>query len=110
MDARYQYQNKKIDDELGYDPETQSRVGLTELIEHDNVRLGDVIAAVTETPQEAEIDARNGLRHRGGRRPVPADFEGLLSPDGNSGDVVGAEVGGDPFALGETGSTGGTLS
>lgn len=90
-----------------FDPDTQTRVGLTELIELENARLGDVVAAVTESRLEAEIDARNGLRGRFGRRPVPADFDGLLTPEGNSGDVVGVDILDDPFALGETGSTGG---
>ena len=110
MVARRNYDDGPTDaDRAEVDPETQSRVGLTELIEEEQVPLGDVIAAVTESPTEAEIDARNGLSHRGGRRPIPADFDGLLTPDGNSGDVVGTAIADDPFALGETGSTGGTL-
>lgn len=41
---------------------------------------GDNIAALTETASEAEIDYRNGLRHHGGRRPVPEDFEDIFIP------------------------------
>ena len=91
------------------DPDTQSLVGLTEIIEEGDESFGDVVAAVTESPLEAEIDARNGLHHhRIGRRPVQADFDGLLTPEGISGDVVGEGISDDPWSLGETGSTGGT--
>jgi hypothetical protein len=72
--------------------------------------LSNAVAAKTETPQEAEIDAANGLRGHGGRRPVPEDFEGILTPEGNSGDIVGTDVvEGTPFILGEDGATKGTL-
>jgi len=72
--------------------------------------LSDQVAALTETPEEAAIDAANGLRGKGGRTPQPEDFEGLLTPAGNSGDVVGSEViGGSPFVFGEDGTTKGTL-
>jgi len=91
-----------------YDPDTQTRIGLTEIIEEEKVPLGDVVAAITESPAEAEIDARNGLRHRFGRRPVQADFDDLLTPEGVSADVGGVVCSYDPWALGETCSTGGT--
>jgi hypothetical protein len=55
-------------------------------------RPGDLIAAITETPDEMKIDIANGLRGAKGRRPVPADFDGLLSPEGDSGELVGTEV------------------
>ena len=70
--------------------------------------LGDRVAALTETPQEAEIDARMGLRGAGGHTPEPQDFAGVLSPEGNSGGVVGTDVTDSPFVYGEDGSTGGT--
>ena len=70
--------------------------------------LGDRVAAITETPQEAEIDARMGLRGAKGHTPEPEDFDGLLTPEGNSGDVFGTDVVGSPFVYGEDGSTGGT--
>ena len=95
-------------DTSAVDAETQSRVGLTDLIEEGHASFGDVVAAVTESPLEAEIDARNGLRHHKGRRPVQADFDGLLTPEGISGDVVGDGILDDGFNIGETGSTGGT--
>jgi hypothetical protein len=68
-------------------------------------RLGDVVAAMTESPAEAKIDAANGLRGSGGRRPVAEDFDGLFSPESSSGDTVGSEVSDFPFVFGETGST-----
>lgn len=69
-------------------------------------RLGDEVAARTETPREAAIDAANGLRSHGGRVPVPADFEGLLTPAGNSGNIVGSDVDEERvFTLGEDGAT-----
>lgn len=67
--------------------------------------LADQVAAVTETPQEAEIDARMGLRGAQGRMPQPEDFVGVLSPEGNSGDIAGADVTDSPFVYGEDGST-----
>jgi len=70
--------------------------------------LGDQVAALTETPQEAEIDERMGLRGTKGRKPEPEDFAGVLSPEGNSGDVVGADISDSPFVFGEDGSTGGS--
>ena len=72
-------------------------------------QLGDAVAAKTESPFEAEIDKRNGLRQHTGRTPVPEDFDGLLTSEGNSGDVVGADVTDSVFVLGEDGSTGRTL-
>ena len=41
-------------------------------------------------------------------RRTPEDFDGLLTPEGNSGDVFGTDVVGSPFVYGEDGSTGGT--
>lgn len=55
--------------------------------------LANEIAARTETPQEAAIDAANGLRGTKGRTPRPEDFDGLLTPEGNSGDIVGSDIG-----------------
>ena len=73
--------------------------------------LSNRVAALTETPEEAAIDAANGLRGHGGRTPQPEDFEGLLTPAGNSGDVIGSEViGGSPFApLIHDAAVGGTI-
>lgn len=72
--------------------------------------LSNQVAAMTETPEEAAIDAANGLRGKGGRPPQPEDFEGLLTPAGNSGDIVGTDVAeGSPFILGEDGTTKGTI-
>ena len=70
--------------------------------------LGDRVAATTETPQEAAIDARMGLRGAKGHTPQAQDFAGVLSPEGNSGDVVGTDISDSPFVYGEDGSTGGT--
>jgi hypothetical protein len=39
---------------------------------------------------------------------VPEDFADVLSPEGDSGDVVGTDISDDPWEFGETGSTGGT--
>lgn len=73
-------------------------------------RLADQVAARTETPAEAAIDAANGLRGHGGRRPVPEDFDGLLTAAGDSGDIVGSAVDDDSvFTIGEDGATKGTL-
>ena len=49
---------------------------------HTDHTLANEIAARTETPVEAAIDAANGLRGNGGRLPVPEDFEGILTPAG----------------------------
>ena len=49
-----------------------------------------------------------GLRGAQGHTPEPEDFDGLLTPEGNSGDVFGTDVVGSPFVYGEDGSTGGT--
>lgn len=67
--------------------------------------LGDAVAARTESPEEAAIDARMGLRSSGGRTPVPEDFDGIITPAGNSGDVTGDEVSDSPFVFGEDGTT-----
>ena len=66
--------------------------------------FGVAVAAQTETLAEAEIDARNGLRGVAGRRPVPEDFEDILTSAGNSGDIVGSDISDSPFAIGETSS------
>ena len=71
--------------------------------------LSNRVAALTETPQEKAIDAANGLRGAGGRKPMPADFDGLLTPAGNSGDTVGSDITDSVFVFGEDGSLGGTL-
>jgi hypothetical protein len=67
--------------------------------------LADEVAAVTSTPQEAAIDARMGLRGAPGRQPEPEDFAEVLTPEGNSGDIVGADITDSPFVYGEDGST-----
>jgi hypothetical protein len=73
-------------------------------------RLSNEVAALTETPHEAAIDAANGLRGHGGRTPTPEDFEGLLTPAGNSGGIFGSDVTeGTLLDLGEDGTTKGTL-
>jgi hypothetical protein len=73
-------------------------------------RLSTEVAALTETPYEAAIDAANGLRGHGGRTPTLEDFEGLLTPAGNSGGVFGSDVTeGTLVDLGEDGATKGTL-
>ncbi len=69
--------------------------------------LGDFVAAATETPEEAAIDARSGLRGHGGRKPTEEDFAGLLTPEGNTG-ITGSDVVDDAFVFGEDGSTRGT--
>jgi len=71
--------------------------------------LGNRVAALTETPREKAIDAANGLRGGGGRKPTPEDFDGLLTPAGSSGDIVGSDVTDSVFIFGEDGSLGGTL-
>ena len=72
---------------------------------HIDHRQADEVAARTETPREAEIDAANGLRGHGGRAPQPEDFTDVLTPEGNSGDVVGSDVSDSVFTFGEDGST-----
>ena len=69
--------------------------------------LGNHVAAVTETPREKEIDAANGLRGAKGRKPTPEDFEGLLTPEGASGDTVGSAISDRTLVFGEDGSLGG---
>ncbi len=71
--------------------------------------LGNHVAAVTETPREKEIDAANGLRGTHGRVPTAEDFDGLLTPEGASGDTVGSDVAESTLVFGEDGSLGGTL-
>ena len=72
-------------------------------------RLSDRVAALTETPLEKEIDAANGLRGAQGRVPTPEDFDGLLTPEGSSGDTVGSDISNRTLVFGEDGSLGGTL-
>ena len=72
-------------------------------------RLSDYVAAVTETPLEKEIDAANGLRGAPGRLPMAEDFDGLLTPAGDSGDTVGTDISNRTLVFGEDGSLGGTL-
>ena len=71
--------------------------------------LGNRNAALTETPREKEIDAANGLRGHGGRTPTEEDFDGLLTPAGDSQDTVGSDVSNRTLVFGEDGSLGGTL-
>ena len=71
--------------------------------------LGNHNAAVTETLYEKEIDAANGLRGVGGRTPTEEDFDGLLSPAGDSHDTVGTDISNRTLVFGEDGSLGGTL-
>lgn len=71
--------------------------------------LANEIAHATESPQEAAIDAANSLRSPGGRTPQPEDFAGLLTPAGNSGDIVGSDIdSGRPFVWTDDGDLGGT--
>lgn len=69
--------------------------------------LSNHVAAVTETPYEKQIDAANGLRGAQGRPPTAEDFDGLLTPAGNSGDTVGTDVSERTLVFGEDGSLGG---
>ncbi len=71
--------------------------------------LGNRVAAITETPREKEIDAANGLRGHGGRTPTAEDFDGLLTPEGDSGDTVGTDISNRTLVFGEDASLGGTL-
>lgn len=72
-------------------------------------QLGNRNAALTETPREKEIDAANGLRGQGGRTPTEEDFDGLLTPAGESHDTVGTDIQESTLVFGEDGSLGGTL-
>ena len=69
--------------------------------------LGNRNAALTETPREKEIDAANGLRGSAGRPPTEADFDGLLTPAGDSRDTVGTDISNRTLVFGEDGSLGG---
>ncbi len=71
--------------------------------------LGNYVAEVTETPYEKHIEAANGLRGAKGRTPTAEDFDGLLTPEGASGDTVGSDVSERTLVFGEDGSLGGTL-
>lgn len=66
--------------------------------------LGDRNAALTETPMEKEIDAANGLRGHGGRTPTEEDFDGLLTPAGDSHNTVGTDISNDTLVFGNDGS------
>ena len=66
--------------------------------------LSDRNAALTETPREKEIDAANGLRGHGGRTPTEEDFDGLLTPAGNSHDTVGTGISERTLVFGNDGS------
>ena len=79
----------------------------TEYTAADKV-LGNEVAAKTETPYEAAIDAANGLRGQGGRRPTPEDFADVLSPEGNSGHTVGSDITDHLLDLSDDGSLGAT--
>lgn len=68
--------------------------------------LGTRNAALTETLHEKEIDAANGLRGAGGRKPTEEDFDGLLTPAGNSHDTVGTDISERTLVFGEDGSLG----
>ncbi len=70
--------------------------------------LSNHVADVTETPYEKQIDAANGLRGAKGRTPTAEDFDGLLTPEGNSGDTVGTDISNRTLVFGEDGSLGGT--
>ena len=66
--------------------------------------LGSRNAALTETQTEKEIDAANGLRGASGRTPTGADFDGLLTPAGDSHDTVGTGISNDTLVFGDDGS------
>ena len=66
--------------------------------------LGNRNAALTETPLEKEIDAANGLRGSGGRTPTEEDFDGLLTPAGDSHDTVGTGISDRTLVFGDDGS------
>lgn len=66
--------------------------------------LGNRNAALTETDYEKSIDAANGLRGAGGHTPQPEDFDGLLTPEGDSGDTVGTDVSNRTFVFGNDGT------
>ena len=53
------------------------------------------LAAVSHTPEPAdaiETPAESPLVDRMIRRPTEADFEDVLSPEGDSGDIAGSDV------------------
>ena len=66
--------------------------------------LGNRNAALTETVLEKEIDAANGLRGHGGRTPTEEDFDGLLTPAGDSHDTVGTGISDRTLVFGDDGS------
>ncbi len=69
-----------------------------------NHALGDRNAALTETPLEKEIDAANGLRGAQGRTPTEEDFDGLLTPEGDSGGTVGTGISNRTLVFGDDGT------
>ncbi len=66
--------------------------------------LGNRNAALTETPLEKEIDAANGLRGAGGRKPTEEDFDDILTPAGDSHDTVGTDISDSTLVFGNDGS------
>ncbi len=66
--------------------------------------LGDRNAALTETPYEKDIDAANGLRGAKGHTPTEEDFDGLLTPAGDSGKTVGTDISESVLVFGNDGS------
>lgn len=66
--------------------------------------LGNRNAAMTETEYEKSIDAANGLRGANGHTPQPEDFDGLLTPEGDSGDTVGTDISNRTHVFGSDGT------
>ena len=66
--------------------------------------LGNRNAALTETEYEKSIDAANGLRGAGGHTPTAEDFDGLLTPEGDSGNTVGSDVSNRTLIFGADGT------
>lgn len=68
------------------DPYADTRPGTTTSAKPDKVLYPDV----RDAGQTALDDTT--LKDRMIRRPTEADFEEVLSPEGNSGDIVGSDV------------------
>ena len=66
--------------------------------------LGNRNAALTETEFEKSIDAANGLRGAAGHTPTAEDFDGLLTPEGDSGDTVGKDISNRTLVFGDDGT------